>query len=125
MSSQKKTNRKRDIYDEAVEYLTRHPKLIYSAWQCPDGTETRNVRMAHCLFQYVSPTGNKEPYHCGCLTEIKDGIAVAHTLELTKAIHNDKRLPGDECLIRVKHLPLFARWQRRIDKMLGRKPPMI
>jgi hypothetical protein len=40
--------------------------------------------------------------------------------DLTKEIQADKNIPDDKNQIRVEHLKHFARWQRRLDKELGR-----
>ena len=57
---------------------------------------------------------------CGCLTQVRAGLNEAQTKELTKAIRNSRSLPNNGHDIKVKHLPLFAKWQRRIDKELKR-----
>lgn len=105
----------KDKYDEAVEYLTENPKAIWHSW----GTPTSHP--SGCLFQYVTPTGDDGETYCGCLTLIRGSSNFkACTPELTEAIRADKRIPekGDE--ITVEHLPIFAEWQRRIDKELNR-----
>lgn len=100
----------KDKYDLAVEYLTEHPEEIYHAWRQP------NIRVGGCLFKYCQ----KEAVGCGCLTQVKYGIYPAETEALTKAIRKDRRIPVNPYLITVKKLSLFAQWQRRIDKELGR-----
>ena len=42
--------------------------------------------------------------------------AVAYTKALTLKIVEDERLPEDPTQITVEHLPLFAAWQRFMDK---------
>lgn len=100
-----------DAYDDAVAYLTEHPEEIIRAWRSPQ------THPGGALFAFV---GNS----CGCLSMIRgsDGY-VATTAELTLAIRSDERIPSDPDCITVNHLPIFAGWQRRIDRELGRTPP--
>lgn len=115
-----------DKYDEAIAYLTKHPDAIQDAWQAGDVHEE-----AGCLFVAVAPEhqlyGHSVPFtsggDCGCLTTIRCGdsrFALAWTKELTEAIRADERIPKDPDDITVEHLPIFAEWQRRIDKELNR-----
>lgn len=62
---------------------------------------------------------------CFCLTAVRNIGVGAETRELSDAIRSDKRIPDDERLIRSEHLPVFAEWQRRLDKELGRTPPPL
>lgn len=122
----------RDKYDKAVEYLTQHPNEIYKAWKYA----ANNVK-GGVLFQFCTPskqscidpvnnqdTGKKvigSIVACGCLTQVRSTQdylqwAVAHTKALTLKILADKRLPDDPTQITVEHLPLFAAWQRFMDK---------
>lgn len=108
----------KDKYDLAVEYLTEHPEEIYDVWVNP---------WKHpygCLFLGVTPSGhldvNPEGDFCGCLLMVKSGDP-AWTRELTEAIRADESIPKTGNNITVSHLPIFAQWQRRIDKELGRK----
>lgn len=52
----------------------------------------------------------------GCLTMIRAGYDRAHTPYMTRLIRADKRIPTRPDLIKPRHLPVFAEWQRRIDK---------
>jgi len=97
-----------DKYDVAVDYLTQHPEEISEAWGWPD------THPAGCLFSYC---GDWEDDDVGCLTMVRAGLSAA-TEELTLAIRADARLPDDETKITVEHLPVFAEWQRRLDKEL-------
>lgn len=103
----------KDKYDKAVEYLTKHPDEIHFAWNRP------HTARGGCLFQYAQNTDSTTEF-CGCLTQIRGGFEVAQTPELTEAILRDIRLPCDEDDITVDDLPIFAEWQRRIDKELNR-----
>jgi len=112
--------KKKDKYDRAIEYLRKHPDQIESAWAYGG-----NIR-AHCLFKYVTPTGRpgvcKDGVRsCGCLTTIKSDDFVAFTPQLTKLILKDRRIPNNIDRVGVSDLPVFAEWQRRIDKELNRK----
>ena len=103
-----------DKYDVAIKYLTRRPNEISRAW---------NYITSHpagCLFQYA---GNEmDDCHVGCLTMIRTapGSYCAATPELTKAIAADERIPLRSRDTKVEHLPVFAEWQRRLDKELNR-----
>lgn len=105
--------RQQDKYDRAIEYLTKHPDRIFDAWTEPCKRRDRAAQ-AHCLFQYV---GNGP--HAGCLTQIRHWASdrKAYSPELQAAIVKDKRIPSDPFKVRVKHLPVFAEWQRKIDEM--------
>lgn len=98
-----------DKYDRQILELTRYPDRIMKHWGNGWG-----------LFQFATPSGKSEPNlypECGCLTMISSTPAYeASTEELTEAIRNDPRIPVDPELIEVEHLPIFAEWQRRLDK---------
>lgn len=108
-----------DKYDDAVEYLTAHPGEIYDSWVKP-WTHDHG-----CLFAMASsqPYKINQPY--GCLTQIRNG-GTAATESLTKRIRSDERIPyrvsDEEYDIKeiVHALPVFAEWQRVIDKELNR-----
>jgi hypothetical protein len=111
----------KDKYDDAVERLTEHPEEILEVWSdphlFPDG----------CLFQFVNPSGKRDPWggvgqECGCLTLIRQSPEKwkACTPELTARVLGDKRIPKNPQNIKPHHLPVFARWQRRLDKELKR-----
>jgi len=44
----------------------------------------------------------------------------AYTDDLTERIRADERIPDDPDRITVAHLPVFAEWQRILDKELKR-----
>lgn len=116
-----------DKYDDAIDCLTRAPSEIPEAW----GEIRRHP--AGCLFQLAWnkdaerawPVGRECP---ACLTQIRgDDIFcddrdrwIAQTPELTKAIKADERIPSEPTEIEVSDLPVFAEWQRRLDKELDR-----
>ena len=99
-----------DKYDRAIKHLTENPDEIFKAWGSPE------MHVAGCLFQFC---GDSRHDDIGCLTMVRGG-AFAATEELTKAIRADDRIPEDETLIGVEHLPVFAEWQRRLDLELER-----
>ena len=102
-----------DKYDRAVAYLTKRPHLIYNAWS-HGFMENFHIR-ARVLF---SAAGG---FHgCGCLTQVKSG-SPAHTPALERAIRADIRIPWNADEITVKSLPVFAEWQRRLDRYAFRK----
>ena len=111
-----------DGYDDAVEYLTAHPEEIHIAWAAHSNYP------AGALFRFASRSGGGERVErgvCGCLTMIRGGGGrwIAATPELDLAIRQDERIPMDGAEITPDHLPIFAGWQRRIDRELGRTPP--
>jgi hypothetical protein len=115
-----------DKYDEAIAYLTEHPEEIHDVW---NNANFPCGRPGECLFVPVTNTDDGL-FTCGCLTQVKQGIKEAETPALTAAIRVDKRIPTvivDDVKqtitrfdITVESLPIFAEWQRRIDKELGR-----
>lgn len=58
---------------------------------------------------------------CGCLTQIRSGRYVAATDVLTVGIVSDERIPDSEADIDFDDLPVFAEWQRRIDREIRGK----
>ena len=112
-------------YDIAIEFLTKNPNLIELAWCVPTEDADPDVAQAHCLFQFVSKSGNSEADFdrgepCGCLTQIRSGGYNAVTERLTRAIHVDTRIPSNIYFTTPQDLPVFKEWQERIDKELGR-----
>src|SRR4051812_31228143 len=101
-------------YQPAIDFLNQHPSQIIEAWNDPLYHE------AGSLFGYACKN-NSPLSNCGCLTFIKEGNYDAETPELTAAIRADSRIPSESYDITINHLPIFAEWQTRIDKELGRK----
>lgn len=108
--------RQRDAYDEAVDYLSEHPKEIFKAWY-------PSAPRHGCLFRYAE-ADNSHRLGTGCLTMIRYGGFIAETEELTARIRADERIPDDD-RITPDHLPVFAEWQRELDRVLGRTPPAM
>lgn len=110
-----------DKYDRAIAYLTQHPHEIVKAWGEPFH------HPAGCLFGYVMQANTRESFElarrspCGCLTQVKSGYRCAQTYALTKAIRADTRIPKWPQWITVDDLPVFAEWQRKLDKELDRE----
>lgn len=106
-----------DKYDLEVERLTKNPEFIYDSWND-----------AEPLFQVAARNTHR---NYGCLTQIRQEIEIyskgivheyhAQTSELTKQIRNDERIPKNPKDIKVEDLPVFAEWQRKLDKELNRK----
>ena len=94
----------RDKYDRAIDWLREHPDRFLDAW----GLTTP----AACLFDFVK-------MGCGCLTQVRSGIRRAPTDELTDRIRADDRIPRQPEDITIGSLPVFAEWQRRLDRALG------
>lgn len=110
-----------DVYDREIAFLTEHPHQIAIHWinQSP-------------LFQMAChPELMLGQHRFGCLSMIRDdddmevNPYVAQTKELTREIKEDYRIPPSSSDITVEHLPIFAEWQRRLDKELNRLPPTV
>lgn len=87
-----------DKYDKAIAYLTEHPEDILDAWGVPDPYTPEEIKQAHCLFSYATPSGDYEDVddecELGCLTQIRAcPEMVASTKTLTAAIRADNRIP--------------------------------
>lgn len=115
-----------DCYDAAIAWLEEQGDYaimaIPRAWSSPSGDEGHP---AESLFFYCHRVGSGTiafSHGCGCLTQVRRGVE-AQTKSLTLAIRADSRLPDNPDDIRPHHLPIFAEWQRRIDRELGRTPP--
>lgn len=107
-----RARRKVDKYDRAIKFLQKHPAQIESAWisGLSDPTAPGAV-----LF-----TSAGDSMSHGCLTMIRGGGWDAATRKLTRAIRADKRIPDNGDYITVANLPVFAEWQRRLDRELKR-----
>lgn len=106
-----------DKYDKAIALLTKRVgagevDAIHKAWIAP--FENR----AGCLFAFTGRDPRDRT--CGCLTQVSKGMADAATPELTRAIFTDGRIPMYPDEITLADLPVFAEWQRRLDRELGR-----
>lgn len=128
-----------DKYDDAMEYLFRHPEKIIDAWGDPEGYRGRGGE----LFGFVGPVwhSNDNKYDirgevkgsCGCLQQIRrayksEEVEYMSELEDTSMslsfwprqwarIAMDRRIPAEEDDIKAEHLPVFAEWQRKIDDL--------
>lgn len=91
-----------DKYDKAMAYLFKHPEKIPLWWS-----------HGRTLFQLVP--------NSGCLTMIRNQRLIRPETPLEKEIAADTRLPDSPTKITTDHLPIFAEWQRRIDRELGRE----
>lgn len=103
-----------DKYDEQIERLTANPRAIRSEWFAGRG-----------LFRFAGVEEEGEPAEdgIGCLTMIReepDRYRAADD-DLTRRILGDARLPDDPSKITPDHLPIFAEYQREMDRMWGRK----
>lgn len=101
----------KDKYDEQIERLLAAEDFRMAVsydWSCGVG-----------LFQYCTPRGHTSHgalRDCGCPTMVRSGAWPAWTGQLTAAIMADTRLPDHVSAITPEHLPIFAEWQRRLDK---------
>lgn len=113
-------------YDEAIEYLTRHPYEIEEAWRQPFN------HLAGDLFLPIGPEMELMDYFydpeyetCGCLTQVKSGVrydddpdstAKAYqNEELTQEIRSDPRVPSRVEDITLESLPIFKEYQEKAD----------
>lgn len=94
----------KDKYVLAVEYLVAHPDEILEAWGEP------RTHPAGCLFDY---TGSMS----GCLTQVRNEETNASNQRLTQEIRRDQRIPEYEGDITIKDLPVFVKWQRKLDEL--------
>ena len=96
-----------DKYDEQIKYLTKRPEKILKQWENCKG-----------LFRYATPDDFEYSHATGCLTMIRknEECMVPDHPELTKAIKTDNRIPLTPREITPEHLPVFAEWQRRLDR---------
>lgn len=107
-----------DKYDREIKKILESEK--------PNKTIGEHWSMGTDLFEFVSDNVTKfDGAACGCLTQIKYDRKSAWKNnkvdeKLTAEIREDKRIPKQGG-IRAKHLPLFAEWQRKIDKLYKRK----
>ncbi len=101
-----------DKYDEQIAELTENPRRIPAAWSRGEG-----------LFQFATCGGKAEGETYGCLTMIRNNVRyTAATPELTEEIRADKRIPINFTEIKPEHLPIFAEWQRRLDREIRNNP---
>lgn len=105
-----------DKYDEQIAELTANPGLIEAHWSKGIG-----------LFQFASPYGKGYALDCGCLTMIRSSCKRYvidtdgnHLDDLSDEIRRDTRIPTDPDDITPAHLPVFAEWQRKLDKLFNR-----
>ncbi len=111
-----------DKYDRAIELLNRlddtnFRNVVSKAWGL---SENDDVVEIICLFQYCS--NNNYASNIGCLTMIRKsgGMIVQDRPDLTKQIREDERIPKNCNEITKESLPVFAEWQRILDKELKR-----
>lgn len=102
-----------DIYDKEVKRLSKNPDEIYCAWTYGPGHSP--------LFDAASSKRYTSVNSCGCLIQVKMGFR-ASSKRLTEAIRADARIPEDVTEIKPEHLPVFAEWQRKLDKMFKSRP---
>lgn len=102
-----------DKYDAEIERLKNATQdEIAESWNECEPLFKRCCRFGELRRDYIP---------CGCLTQIRLGKHVAATDALTLEIRADDRIPREPHLITPAHLPIFAEWQRRIDKELNRR----
>lgn len=101
-----------DKYDKAIQHLRENPTVIHMAWMDPSG------HPGGALFQFCGPRRDG----CGCLTQIRADIGYrAVNPTLTRRIREDARLPERHSQITLSSLPVFAEWQRKLDKYAFRR----
>jgi hypothetical protein len=96
----------KDKYDLAIEILKKDPTMITEAWSNPEHHE------AGCLFMWACKS-------MGCLTLIRKYQEFSSQFPQVAEIAKDERIPTRPNQITIESLPVFAEWQRRLDKELG------
>jgi len=112
-----------DKYDRAIIYLRKHPEEISNVWG-----------EAGCLFAFCTPSGtDKEDSRAGCLTMIHSdafcadkksfrnaviGRSGRRRYAIERQIKADADIPDAGALIEISDLPLFAKWQRKLDRLI-------
>lgn len=109
-----------DGYDKQIAYLSAHPDRIHNHW----GNSID-------LFEFAMGIDNFCKQGAGCLTMIRrwnEHYVIDNNgrrdEELTEIIRNDSSIPVCTNDITIKSLPVFAKYQRIIDKKYNR-PPFI
>jgi len=109
-----------DIYDKEIMRLT---KLVSEEKRC----KAVPIIQAWGYGKEHSPLfdacGISRHTLCGCLTQVKSGSYPAQTRELQERIANDPRVPPTPYDITLDDLPVFAEYQRELDKMFNRRAP--
>lgn len=96
-----------DKYDVAIAYLTQHPGEMPKAWTNPKD------HPAGALFNIIPGIGL-------CLTMIRWREGRWSFTGTAAEIARDSRIPLGPGQLRLSHLPVFAEWQRRLDRESGR-----
>lgn len=109
----------KDKYDEQIEELLalngEFKDIVVSQWSVGRG-----------LFAYAHRGNRMNGITSGCLTMIRANTRgrierprhMAQTEALTREIEADERIPNSVKGITRDNLPIFAEWQRRLDKEL-------
>lgn len=103
-----------DKYDKQIEEIKSGHSTIKEDWYKAKGLF---AFATDCKAELSSVEAT-----VGCLVMIRNssGIVLAQDQELAKKLTNeillDKRLPRLPEEIKEEHLPVFAEWQRRLDK---------
>jgi hypothetical protein len=108
----------KDRYDEAIGHLMQFKGAAFrgavrAAWQTP------YHEPGGALFELCEDDNNDGL--CGCLTQVKDNQYPAQSHYMTRLIRDDDRIPNLPTKITKKSLPVFAEWQRRMDRAWNRK----
>lgn len=143
--------RVRDVYDDAIDYLVKHPEKLEQAWSdgacieqdLPHDNPQLRAQLRQypgsILFVYCTRRSHvRMPSMCGCLTLVKMRSVVdgggdeQANMELTLQVRYDPRIPGTAGIDhlyfaelttaqRRSFLQPFAEWQRRFDRELPRE----
>lgn len=117
----------KDKYDREIQRLNDQIKKP-DPGKDPKRWAIHVVGLSWCkaepLFAVATKSGYRDTgddHECGCLTEIRQSsYGVQGRPDLAARIKADLRLPKSVDRIRPKHLPIFAEWQRILDRELGR-----
>lgn len=123
-----KTTDHRDVYDRAVEFFQKCSLDIFNDQWGNCMNEENKYAIGRILFGPVDRnTENIWDTDCRCLSQIRSNrhLPIVQLNELLGDIASDERIPTvsefrpDE----RESLPIYAEWRRKIDKVLGTKPP--
>lgn len=117
-----KPERRRDAYDDAVDFLVEHPEKAYGVWSDP------RSHSCGCLFRIAHDESDEShapgACGCGCPEMVRHGDYKAQTRGLTEAIRkSDVPSIHQRRKWNRQSFESFAAVQRLTDRALERMPP--
>ena len=134
----------KDKYDRAIARITERCESQRSIWEARADiklTDDQGRRLVADILHSIWNEGGSlratdsilfdmasrtRDYPCGCLTQVSDRASgyIAATAALTDAIRADEAVPSKPTELTLADLPVFADWQRRLDREIpGRRQP--